>query len=72
MYSRITGTGSYLPPRVVTNADLEKIVDTTDEWIRTRSGIERRHHVDPGETTSTMSVSPSQRPTEWPRYVGLS
>ncbi len=64
MYSRITGTGSYLPPRVVTNTDLEKIVDTTDEWIRTRSGIERRHHVDPGETTSTMCVKAAQRAME--------
>ncbi|TDJ10155.1 MAG: 3-oxoacyl-ACP synthase, partial [Gammaproteobacteria bacterium] len=43
MYSTITGTGRYLPERILTNFDLEKMVDTTDEWIRTRSGIERRH-----------------------------
>ena len=43
MYSRIAGTGSYLPEKILTNADLEKLVDTSDEWIRTRTGIERRH-----------------------------
>ena len=43
MYSQISGTGHCLPERVVTNFDLEKIMDTTDEWIRTRTGIERRH-----------------------------
>jgi 3-oxoacyl-[acyl-carrier-protein] synthase-3 len=54
MYSRIVGTGRYLPDRVMTNFDLEKIVDTTDEWIRTRTGVERRHVVDPDQTTSDM------------------
>ncbi len=44
--AKITGTGMYVPPRVVKNSDLEKIMDTTDEWIRQRSGIETRHHVD--------------------------
>ena len=39
IYSRITGTGSYLPAKVMTNADLEKVVDTTDEWIRDRSPV---------------------------------
>ncbi|HKV96750.1 MAG TPA: beta-ketoacyl-ACP synthase III [Gammaproteobacteria bacterium] len=43
IYSRIAGTGSALPEKVLTNQDLEKMVDTTDEWIRTRTGIERRH-----------------------------
>ena len=42
-YSRIIGTGSYLPEKIVTNADMEKIVDTTDQWIRERTGIEQRH-----------------------------
>lgn len=42
-YSRIIGTGSYLPEKIVTNADMEKIVDTSDEWIRSRTGIEQRH-----------------------------
>jgi 3-oxoacyl-[acyl-carrier-protein] synthase-3 len=55
-YSRITGTGRYLPEKVLTNFDLEKIVDTTDEWIRTRTGVERRHCVAPDETTSDMCV----------------
>ena len=43
IYSKIAGTGRYLPERIMTNADLEKIVDTSDEWIRTRTGVERRH-----------------------------
>jgi len=43
MYSRIAGTGSYLPEKIVTNADLERLVDTSDEWIRTRTGIKQRH-----------------------------
>lgn len=51
MYSRIAGTGRYLPERVVTNHDLEQMVDTTDEWIRSRTGIERRHVAADGETT---------------------
>ena len=50
IYSRIIATGSALPERVVTNADLEKIVDTSDEWIRTRTGIRQRHWVREGET----------------------
>jgi len=53
-YSRIVGTGRYLPEKVMTNFDLEKIVDTTDEWIRTRTGVERRHVVEPEQTTSDM------------------
>lgn len=55
-YSRIIGTGRYLPERIMTNADLEKIVDTTDEWIRTRTGVERRHVVAEDQTTSDMCV----------------
>lgn len=55
-YSRIVGTGRYLPEKVLTNFDLEKMVDTTDEWIRTRTGVERRHCVRPDETTSDMCV----------------
>lgn len=53
-YSRIVGTGRYLPEKIMTNFDLEKIVDTTDEWIRTRTGVERRHVVEPEQTTSDM------------------
>jgi len=54
--ARITSLGRFVPERVVTNADLEKIVDTTDEWIRTRTGIERRHVVEPGTPTSEIAV----------------
>ncbi len=50
IYSRIAGTGRYLPEKVLTNADLEKMVETTDEWIRSRTGIERRHIVADDET----------------------
>ena len=53
--SKITGTGGYLPENVVTNADLEKIVDTTDEWITTRTGIKKRHLVVDGETTCDLA-----------------
>ena len=50
-YSTIAGTGGYLPERVMTNKEFEKIVDTSDEWIRERSGIKRRHIAAEGETT---------------------
>ena len=59
-YSRIVGTGRYLPERIMTNADLEKIVDTTDEWIRTRTGIERRHIAAEDETTCDMAEQASR------------
>ena len=55
-YSRIVGTGRYLPERIMTNADLEKIVDTSDEWIRTRTGVERRHICADDQTTSDMCI----------------
>ncbi|MFI4890117.1 MAG: beta-ketoacyl-ACP synthase III [Steroidobacterales bacterium] len=55
MYARIAGTGSYLPEKILTNADLAKFVDTTDEWIRTRTGIESRHVVADGETTTDLA-----------------
>ena len=55
MYSRIVGTGAYLPEKVLTNFDLEKMLDTTDEWIRTRTGIERRHIAAEDEATSDLS-----------------
>lgn len=55
IYSRIAGTGGYLPERVVTNADLEASVDTTDAWIRERTGIEKRHLVSDGETCSDLA-----------------
>ena len=55
-YARIAGTGRYLPEKILTNFDLEKMVDTTDEWIRTRTGVERRHQVAPEQTTADMCV----------------
>ncbi|MCK4674607.1 MAG: ketoacyl-ACP synthase III [Gammaproteobacteria bacterium] len=54
-YARIAGTGSYLPEKILTNADLEKIVDTTDEWIRSRTGIEERHIAADGEYTVDLA-----------------
>jgi 3-oxoacyl-[acyl-carrier-protein] synthase III len=61
IHSRIAGTGSHLPERVVTNFDLEKIVDTSDEWIRTRTGIERRHIAADGETTVDLAEFAARR-----------
>src|SRR5689334_23198515 len=55
MYSRIAATGKYLPERVLTNADLEKMVETTDEWIKTRTGIELRHIAADNEYTSDLA-----------------
>ncbi|HEX5788450.1 MAG TPA: beta-ketoacyl-ACP synthase III, partial [Woeseiaceae bacterium] len=55
-YSRIAGTGSYLPEKVVTNADLEERLETSDAWIRERTGIRRRHVAAAGETTSDMAL----------------
>jgi 3-oxoacyl-[acyl-carrier-protein] synthase-3 len=55
MYSRIVSTGKYLPARILTNADLEKMVETTDEWIRTRTGIEHRHIAADDEATSDLA-----------------
>ncbi len=56
-YSRIIGWGMYAPPRVITNDDLAQIVETSDEWIRTRTGIRERHIVDkPSETTATLAA----------------
>jgi 3-oxoacyl-[acyl-carrier-protein] synthase-3 len=64
MYSRIAGTGSYLPDKIVTNFDLEKRMDTTDEWIRTRTGIERRHVAAEGQTTVDMAEQAARRAIE--------
>jgi 3-oxoacyl-[acyl-carrier-protein] synthase III len=55
LYSKITGTGSYLPKKILTNKDLETMVDTTDEWIFTRTGIRERHLAAEGEFTSDMA-----------------
>jgi len=63
-FARIAGTGGYLPERVVTNKDLEEMVDTTDDWIRDRSGIKRRHIAAKGEKTSDLAVVAAQRAME--------
>ena len=57
----IAGTGSYLPERILNNADLEKLVDTSDEWIRVRTGIEERHLAAKGESTSDMAKIAAER-----------
>lgn len=56
MRAKITATARYLPERILTNFDLEKMVDTNDEWIRSRTGIETRHLVKEGEATSDMGT----------------
>jgi 3-oxoacyl-[acyl-carrier-protein] synthase III len=55
-HARISGIGSYVPPKLLTNADLEKMVDTSDEWILTRTGITQRHIADRDVATSDLSV----------------
>ncbi|MCX5713674.1 MAG: 3-oxoacyl-ACP synthase, partial [Candidatus Omnitrophica bacterium] len=55
----IIGVGEYLPKRILTNADLEKMVDTTDEWITTRTGIKERHLAKKEEATSDMAFQAS-------------
>jgi 3-oxoacyl-[acyl-carrier-protein] synthase-3 len=55
--AKITGVAGYVPPRVMTNADMEKLVDTNDEWIRTRTGIRERHIVDKGTATSHLATA---------------
>ena len=60
IYSRIIGSGSYLPRNVVTNADLARRMDTSDEWIRSRTGIRQRHIAEAGETSSSLALEASQ------------
>jgi len=64
IYSRIAGTGSYLPSKVLTNDDLSKIVDTSDEWIASRTGIRERHIAAEGETTVDLSYHAAVRALE--------
>jgi 3-oxoacyl-[acyl-carrier-protein] synthase III len=63
-YSRVLGTGSYLPARVMTNADLEAIVDTTASWILERTGIEKRHLVSDGETCCDLAEAAARKALE--------
>ena len=62
-FARIIGTGSYLPPHIVTNDELSKTMDTSDEWIRTRTGIKERRFVD-GESTCDLAEVASNRALE--------
>ena len=64
VFSRIAGTGSYLPEKVLTNADLAQFVDTSDEWITARTGIRERHVAAEGETTSDLAYHASVRAME--------
>ncbi len=61
MFSRIIGTGSYLPEKVVTNDDLARTIDTSDEWIRTRTGIRSRHVAAEGQLASDLALPAAQR-----------
>jgi len=61
VYARIIATGSYLPARILTNRDLEAMVDTSDAWIVSRSGIRERHIADPGEETSDLATRAAER-----------
>ncbi|SFR31551.1 3-oxoacyl-[acyl-carrier-protein] synthase-3 [Robiginitalea myxolifaciens] len=65
-HSKISGLGFFVPERVVTNDDLSKVMDTNDAWIRERTGIEQRRHVDPdgGETTTSMGVKAARQAIE--------
>lgn len=64
IYSRIIGTGGYLPEKILTNFDLEKMVETSDEWIRERTGIEQRHIAEDGQTTCDLAEIASRRAIE--------
>jgi 3-oxoacyl-[acyl-carrier-protein] synthase-3 len=61
IWSRIVGTGGYLPPKIVTNDDLTKQLDTSDEWIRTRTGILQRHIAEPSQASSDLAVEASRK-----------
>ena len=63
-FSKIIGSGSYLPDRVLTNQDLEKMLDTTDEWITTRTGIKQRHIIAEDQLTSDMAYEASKKALE--------
>ena len=70
LYSQVTGCGSYLPSRVVTNAELAKRVDTTDEWIRQRTGIRERRMAEDGELTSDLGVKAAEEALAMARVSG--
>lgn len=63
-YSAITGWGMHVPEKVMTNADFERMVDTSDEWITSRTGIKQRHVAGPGDTASTLSIAAARQALE--------
>ena len=67
---RISGWGSYVPERVLSNADLERLVDTSDEWIRTRTGIRERRVAAPHETTATLAATAANRARRYRHHRG--
>jgi 3-oxoacyl-[acyl-carrier-protein] synthase-3 len=75
LYSKIIGTGGYLPGKILTNRDLEKTVDTSDEWIRQRTGIRQRHIAADGENASDLALAASRKALEAagvrPEQLGL-
>ncbi len=75
VYSRIVGTGSYLPAKILTNKDLERMVDTTDEWVFTRTGIRQRHVAADNENSSDLALAASRRAIDAagisPQDIGL-
>ena len=60
IYSRIVGTGSYLPPRIMTNAEFAARLDTSDSWIRERTGIAQRHIADESQACSDLALEASR------------
>jgi 3-oxoacyl-[acyl-carrier-protein] synthase-3 len=64
IYSRIIGTGSYLPPTILSNDELSKRVDTSDQWIQERTGIKQRHIADKSQTSSDLALEASRRALE--------
>ena len=61
IWSRIVGTGSYLPEKLVTNADLSKTMDTSDDWIQARTGIRQRHIAAEGQNSSDLALDASRK-----------
>ena len=71
IHSRISGTGSYLPEKVLTNSDLEKLVDTTDAWIYTRTGIRQRHVAADDQRASDLALIACRRALDAARLAPL-
>ncbi|MBM3355657.1 MAG: 3-oxoacyl-ACP synthase, partial [Betaproteobacteria bacterium] len=61
IFSRIAGTGSYLPARVMTNAELAQRLDTSDQWIQERTGIRQRHIAEQSQASSELALAASRR-----------